>query len=77
MKLDVLNLDASSAGNIDLAEEIFGLEVRRDILHRMVTWQLAKRRAGTHKVKEKKRNFRNHEKIRAAEGQWRCTSWFP
>ncbi|OKH89322.1 50S ribosomal protein L4 [Thalassospira sp. TSL5-1] len=53
MKLDILKLDASSAGNIDLAEEIFGLEVRRDILHRMVTWQLAKRRAGTHKVKEK------------------------
>jgi large subunit ribosomal protein L4 len=53
MKLDVLKLDASKAGNIDLAEEIFGLEVRRDILHRMVNWQLAKRRAGTHKVKEK------------------------
>ncbi|MBO6890120.1 MAG: 50S ribosomal protein L4, partial [Thalassospira sp.] len=31
----------------------FGLEVRRDVLHRMVNWQLAKRRAGTHKVKEK------------------------
>ena len=53
MKLDILKLDASKAGNIDLAEEIFGLDVRRDILHRMVNWQLAKRRAGTHKVKEK------------------------
>ena len=50
MKLDILKLDASKAGNIDLAEEIFGLEVRRDVLHRMVNWQLAKRRAGTHTV---------------------------
>lgn len=53
MKLDILKLDASKSGKIDLAEDIFGLEVRRDVLHRMVNWQLAKRRAGTHKVKEK------------------------
>jgi len=77
MKLDILKLDASKAGNIDLAEEIFGLDVRRDILHRMVNWQLAKRRAGTHKVKEKKRDLCDHEKVRTSEGQWRCTSRFP
>jgi large subunit ribosomal protein L4 len=48
MKLDVIKLDASPAGSIDLDDAIFGLEPRRDILHRMVRWQLAKRQAGTH-----------------------------
>ena len=51
MKLDVRNLDGSAAGSIDLPEGIFGLEVRKDILARMVNYQLAKRRAGTHKTK--------------------------
>jgi len=53
MKADVKKLDASSAGDIDLADDVFGLEPRADILHRMVVWQLAKRRAGTHKVKNR------------------------
>ena len=51
MKLDTTTLDAAKGGSIDLADEIFGLPVRRDILARMVNWQLAKRRAGTHKTK--------------------------
>ncbi|MGP1253599.1 MAG: 50S ribosomal protein L4 [Kiloniellales bacterium] len=51
MKLDVTTLANETAGQIDLDEAIFGVEVRRDILHRVVTWQLAKRRAGTHKAK--------------------------
>ena len=51
MKAAVKTLDNKSAGDIELAEEIFGLPVRRDILARMVNWQLAKRRAGTHKTK--------------------------
>jgi large subunit ribosomal protein L4 len=51
MKLAVTNLDSKEVGSIDLAEEVFGLPVRRDILARMVNWQLAKRRAGTHKTK--------------------------
>jgi large subunit ribosomal protein L4 len=50
MKLDVIKLDASPAGSIELDDAIFGLEPRRDILHRMVRWQLAKRQAGTHSV---------------------------
>lgn len=54
MKLDVIKLDGSTAGQIEVSEEVFGLaDVRADILHRVVNWQLAKRRAGTHKVKEK------------------------
>ncbi|WP_189048963.1 50S ribosomal protein L4 [Aliidongia dinghuensis] len=51
MKLAVKNLDNQEVGSIDLAEEIFGLEVRKDLLARMVNYQLAKRRAGTHKTK--------------------------
>jgi len=52
MKLKVTSLDNKEVGDIDLADEVFGLpEVRADILARMVHWQLAKRRAGTHKTK--------------------------
>lgn len=51
MKCAVTTLDNKKAGEIELAEEVFGLPPRRDILARMVNWQLAKRRAGTHKVK--------------------------
>jgi large subunit ribosomal protein L4 len=51
MKCDVISLDNKKVGDIDLDESIFGLPVRRDILARMINWQLAKRRAGTHKVK--------------------------
>jgi len=51
MKLDVINLDSQTVGSIDVADEIFGVEVRRDILARMVNWQLARRQRGTHKTK--------------------------
>ncbi|MEE8189343.1 MAG: 50S ribosomal protein L4 [Kiloniellales bacterium] len=51
MKCPVTTLDNKSAGEIELDEAIFGLEPRADLLARMVNWQLAKRRAGTHKVK--------------------------
>ena len=51
MKLTVRNLDNEEVGDIELADEIFGLPIRRDILARIVNWQLAKRRAGTHKTK--------------------------
>src|ERR1700740_2318165 len=51
MKLTVRNLDNEEVGDIELAEEVFGLPIRRDILARVVNWQLAKRRSGTHKPK--------------------------
>ncbi len=50
MKADVIKLDASSAGSIELDDAVFALEPRRDILHRVVRYQLAKRQAGTHSV---------------------------
>lgn len=51
MKIDVQTLEAKKAGTVDLTDEVFALEPRADILHRMVAWQLAKRQAGTHKTK--------------------------
>lgn len=51
MKCDVLTLDNKKAGSIDLADGVFGSEVRKDIISRMVNWQLAKRRSGNHKTK--------------------------
>lgn len=51
MKQIVLDLNAQKAGEIDLNPEVFGLETRADILSRVIEWQLAKRRAGTHKTK--------------------------
>ena len=50
MKCVVMTLDNKKAGEIDLDDAIFGLRPRADLLARMVNWQLAKRRAGTHKV---------------------------
>jgi large subunit ribosomal protein L4 len=51
MKLSVRDLDNKEVGDIELADDVFGLKVRPDILARVVAWQLAKRRAGTHKTK--------------------------
>ena len=51
MRIDVTTMEKAKAGSIELDEAVFGLPGRPDILHRMVNWQLAKRRAGTHKTK--------------------------
>ncbi len=51
MKLSVISLDAKEVGTVDLSEAVFGVPVRKDILHRMVEWQRAKKQAGTHKTK--------------------------
>ncbi|CAO3443100.1 LSU ribosomal protein L4p (L1e) [Azospirillum argentinense] len=51
MKATIKNLNNETVGEIELADEVFGLPSRTDILARMVNWQLAKRRAGTHKTK--------------------------
>jgi large subunit ribosomal protein L4 len=68
MKLDVKNLDGSAAGSIDLPQEIFGVEVRKDILARMVNYQLAKRRAGTHKSKGRAEVKATAKKMYAQKG---------
>lgn len=51
MKTKIVTLDNNAAGDLDLSEAVFGAPIRKDILARMVNYQLAKRRAGTHKVK--------------------------
>jgi large subunit ribosomal protein L4 len=68
MKTDVIKLDAGAAGSIDLADEIFGLEPRADILHRVVRWQLAKRQAGTHKTLSRGETAYSTKKIYRQKG---------
>ena len=53
MKLDVQTLAGKKSGSVDLDKGVFGQEPRKDILHRMVRYQLAKRQAGTHQVQER------------------------
>src|SRR5205814_3989232 len=50
MKIKALNLDNKAAGDVELNDAIFGLEPRQDLIQRVVVWQLAKRRAGTHQL---------------------------
>ena len=75
MQWDVVNLENEKVGTVELADSVFGVEVRRDILARAVNWQLAKRRAGTHKVKTRsevsgttKKPFRQKGTGRARQG---------
>lgn len=53
MKVAVKTLENKDSGSVELDDAIFGVEVRSDLLHRMVNWQLAKRRAGTHKTQRR------------------------
>ena len=50
MELQVKTLEGGAAGSITVSDEIFGLDPRTDLIHRVVRWQLAKRQAGTHKA---------------------------
>ena len=50
MKIEVIKLGSGKAGTIDLSDDVFGVEPRKDILHRVVRWQLAKKQQGTHSV---------------------------
>lgn len=69
MKLDIHTLDAKTAGSIDLDDAVFGIkEVRGDILQRMVKYQLAKRRAGTHKTLSRGEVNRTHSKAYKQKG---------
>lgn len=53
MKMSVKSIDGKASGEITLDKDIFGAEVRKDLLHRMVNYQLAKRRSGNHKAKQR------------------------
>lgn len=68
MKAQVLNLDADSTTEIELNDSIFGLEPRVDLIQRVVVWQLAKRRAGTHKVLTRGEINRTKKKVYKQKG---------
>jgi len=68
MELKVMSLDGESAGSVQLSDTIFGLEPRSDLLQRCVVWQLAKRRAGTHKVKNRAEISRTGKKMYKQKG---------
>jgi large subunit ribosomal protein L4 len=69
MKLDVIKLDGGNGGSIELPDDIFGIEdIRGDILQRCVTWQLAKRRAGTHKIQVRNEVSRTGKKMYKQKG---------
>jgi large subunit ribosomal protein L4 len=68
MKLDVISLDSTPQGSIELDDSIFGLTPRTDILHRVVRWQLAKRQQGTHSVLGKSEVSYSTKKIYRQKG---------
>ena len=69
MKLDVIKLDGAKGGSIELSDAIFGIaDIRADLLARTVNWQLAKRRAGTHKVQTRNENSRTGKKMYKQKG---------
>jgi large subunit ribosomal protein L4 len=68
MKVDITTFDGGAAGSVDLSDEIFGLEPRADLLARCIRWQLAKRRAGTHAVKNRADIARTGKKLYKQKG---------
>jgi large subunit ribosomal protein L4 len=68
MKLKVQTLDAKGKGDIDLADTVFGLEPRADILHRVVTWQLEKRRGTARGARERSEVARTGKKFGRQKG---------
>ncbi|HEX6959637.1 MAG TPA: 50S ribosomal protein L4 [Ferrovibrio sp.] len=82
MKVAVTTLDNKKAGEIELADDVFGLPSRPDILARMVRWQLAKRQQGTHDTKEigeisggGRKPWRQKGTGRARQGSTRSPQW--
>src|SRR5512140_1376987 len=68
MELKVTTLEGKEAGSVQLSDEIFGLEPRKDIMQRCVQWQLNKRQAGTHKAKGKAEIWRTGKKMYKQKG---------
>ncbi len=72
MELPVISLTSETTGSVDVDDAIFNVEPRSDILHRMVVYQLAKRRAGTHKVKNRGEIARTGAKMYKQKGTGRA-----
>ena len=72
MKIAVKTLDNAEAGDIELSDEVFGVEARADLLARMVAYQLAKRRSGNHKVLQRHEVAGANKKIGNQKGGGRA-----
>ena len=68
MKADIHTIEAKTAGSIELADHIFGLEPRSDIIHRVIQWQLNKRQQGTHQAKSRGEVSRTTKKLGPQKG---------
>jgi large subunit ribosomal protein L4 len=68
VKVKVQTLDAKGKGDIELAEDVFGIEPRADILHRVVTWQLEKRRGTARGARERADVARTGKKFGRQKG---------
>lgn len=68
MEMKIMSLDGDAGESVTLSDEIFGLEQRKDLIHRYVVWQLAKRRAGTHAVKNRADINRTGKKMYRQKG---------
>lgn len=80
--LDVFDMSKSKVGTIDLDDAVFGVEVRQDLLHAAVRYQLNKRRAGTHAVKRRsdvrgggRKPWKQKGTGRARQGTIRAAQW--
>lgn len=80
MKVAIKTLDNGDAGELELDDSVFAVDVRADLLHRMVNYQLAKARAGTHKAQKRtevsgtgKKPFKQKGTGRARQGSWKGT----
>ncbi|MEM7070440.1 MAG: 50S ribosomal protein L4 [Pseudomonadota bacterium] len=72
MKVDVLTLENKKHSKLDLSDQVFGMSVRDDLMARTVNWQLAKARAGTHKVKNRGEIRGSSSKIFRQKGSGRA-----
>jgi large subunit ribosomal protein L4 len=68
MKVSIQTLDAEKAGDVELSDAVFGVEPRADILHRVVTWQLEKRRGTARAARERSEVARTGKKFGRQKG---------
>ena len=68
MKVKVQTLDATASGDIELNDTVFGVEPRADVLHRVITWQLEKRRGTARKARERSEVARTGKKFGRQKG---------
>tara|TARA_E500000178_G_scaffold327567_1_gene356734 strand:- start:207 stop:839 length:633 start_codon:yes stop_codon:yes gene_type:complete len=72
LKIKVYNLDNKEIEDIQLSKEVFGQEVKKEVVAKLVNWQLAKKRKGNHKVKERNEIVGSNAKIYKQKGTGRA-----